>query len=104
METMNNLRVLGFPVEVLPKMKALRKRYLGLSLVRHPDKDTGTDEDFQELLHAYNEIGKLVQKSKNSDVNDTEEDAARKEFKESNFEKVNKTSVTIKILTAHVKA
>ena len=47
-------------------------------------------------------IGNLVEKSDNRDVNDEEEDVARKKFKESNIEKVNKTSVTIKILTAHI--
>ena len=49
-------------------------------------------------------IGNLVEKSDNRDVNDEEEDVARKKFKESNIEKVNKTSVTIKILTAHITA
>ena len=101
-ETMKNLRILGFPEDTLPKMKELRKRYLELSLIRHSDKG-GTDEDFQELLHAYNSIGKIIEKSKNLDNEDHEEDEARKKFKESNFEKINKTSVTIKILSAHVK-
>ena len=59
-ETINNLKVLGFPEDVLPKMKELRNRYLELSLVGHPDKDTGTDEDFKELLNAHEEIGKLI--------------------------------------------
>ena len=82
-ETVKNLKVLEFPVDSLPKMKELRKRYCELSLIRHPDKKTGTDADFKELLNAYNEIGKLIEKSKNADVSDVEEDAARKEFKES---------------------
>ena len=86
-EATKNLRVLEFPEDVLPKMKELRKRYLELSLTRHPDKETGTDEDFQELLNAYMAIGKLIEKSRNQDINDEEEDDARKEFKESNVEK-----------------
>ena len=85
-EAIMNLRILEFPDDILPKMKELRKRYLELSLARHPDKETGTDEDFQELINAYNAIGKLVEKSRNQDVNDQEEDDARKEFKESNVE------------------
>ena len=99
-----NLRILGFPEDTLPKMKELRRRYLELSLIRHPDKATGTDEDFQELLYAYESIGKLIEKSENTDREDVEEDEARKKFKESNFEKVNKTSVTVKILATHVEA
>ena len=63
-ETIKNLRILEFPEDILPKMKELRKRYLELSLIRHSDKG-GTDEDFQELLNAYNSIGKLIEKSKN---------------------------------------
>ena len=102
-ETIKNLRILEFPEDILPKMKELRKRYLELSLIRHSDKG-GTDEDFMELLNAYNSIGKMIEKSKNQDKDDIEEDEARKIFKESNFEKINKTSVTIKIQSAHVKA
>ena len=102
-ETIKNLKVLGLPEDALPKMKVLRKRYLELSLIRHSDKG-GTDEEFQELLHAYNSIGKLIEKSKNLDKEDLEEEEARKKFKESNVEKINKTSVTIKILSAHVNA
>ena len=97
------LNVLGFPEDNLPKMKELRKRYFELSLVRHPDKKNGTDEAFQELLNAYHEIGKLIENTVDTD-GDVEEDAARKAFKESNVEKINKTSVTVKILTSHVSA
>ena len=84
-------------------MKELRKRYCELSLIRHPDKATGTDEAFQELLHAYGEIGKQIEKSKNTDAGDAEEDEARRKFKESNIERINKTSITIKIMTMHVQ-
>ena len=78
-ETIENLEVLGFGGDVLPKMKELRKRYLELSLVRHPDKRSGTDEEFQKLLNAYLEIGKLIEKASNTDTNDREEDKARRE-------------------------
>ena len=99
-----NLRVLGFPENILPKMKELRKRYLELSFIRHPDKETGTDKAFQELLNAYSEIGKLIEERENGDVTDTEENEARKAFRKSNGETVNKASGTIKIVTAHVQA
>ena len=39
-ETVAKLKVLQFSGDSLPKMKELRKRYLELSLVRHPDKVT----------------------------------------------------------------
>ena len=103
-ETIENLEVLGFGGDVLPKMKELRKRYLELSLVRHPDKRSGTDEEFQKLLNAYLEIGKLIEKASNTDTDDREEDKARREFKESNYEKINKASITIKIISSHVMA
>ena len=90
-ETVAKLKVLGFEINCLPKMKELRKRYLELSLVRHPDKENGSDEAFQILLNAYIDIGKLIENSKNCDIDDKEENVARKEFKENNFEKVNKT-------------
>ena len=101
-----NLKVMGLPETKLPKMKELRKQYLKLSLLRHPDKKStgsGSDELFQELLNAYDFIGNLIKNCKNTDI-DEEEEQARREFEESNFEKVNKTSVTIKIKTQHVKA
>ena len=53
-EARKNLKVLGFPEDSLPKMKELRRRYFELSLLRHPDKKTGTEEAFKELLNAYN--------------------------------------------------
>ena len=102
-KTVKQLKVLGFPETGLPKMKELRKRYLELSLIRHPDKKSGTEELFQELLNAYNDVGNLIEEAQNLDQSDIEEDAARRQFNESNIEKVNKTSVTIKIITAHVK-
>ena len=60
--------------------------------------------EFQELLDAYWAIGNLIEESENYVVDDDEEDLARKEFKQSNVEKINKTSVTIKIKTALVNA
>ena len=54
------------------------------------------------LLNAYLEIGNLVESSEHFDTNDDEEDIARKEFKANNYERVNKTSGTMKISTSHV--
>ena len=80
METVKNLRVLGFQEDIFPKMKELRKRYLELSHIRHPDKNTGTDEAFKEVLTAYNEIGKLIDENDNDDVTDTEENGSKNRF------------------------
>ena len=103
-KTKSYLKVLGLSQERLPKMKEVRKQYIKLSLLRHPDKKlTGSDELFNELGFAYEFIGNLIQNSVNTEI-DEEEEQARKEFRESNLEKVNKTSVTIKIKTEHVKA
>ena len=79
-KTKNLLKVLGLSEKKLPKMKELRKQYLKLSLLRHPDKKltgTGSDELFQELLYAYEYIGNLIEKSSSTDI-DEEEEQARK--------------------------
>ena len=39
-----------------------------LSFIRHPDKETGTDKAFQELLNAYSEIGKLIDLDKERSI------------------------------------
>ena len=101
-ETQQYLKVLEFPEDRLPKMKELRKRFCELSLIRHPDKRTGTEEAFKELHNAYDNLGKLIEDTSNIDLEDTEEDEAKKAFNNLNVEKVNKASVTIKISTAHV--
>ena len=80
-----HLRVLEFSEEVLPKMKELRKRYIRLSLLRQPDK-AGTDAAFKELLEAYKFIGNLIEKEKCDEL-DKDEQRARREYKENNFEK-----------------
>ena len=57
-KTKSYLKVLGLSQERLPKMKEVRKQYIKLSLLRHPDKKlTGTDELFNELGFAYEFIG-----------------------------------------------
>ena len=89
-EAKKNLRILGFPEDTLPKMKELRRRYLELSLIRHPDKATGTDEYFQELLYAYESIGKLIEKSENTDGEDVEEDESRKSSRKAILKKSTK--------------
>ena len=51
------LKVLGFDVSgSLPKLKEIRKRFLKLSLLHHPDRNDGSKEAkqlFQSILNAY---------------------------------------------------
>ena len=50
----NALKVLGFEdLSVIPKMKEIRKKWIKLSFIHHPDKPTGDTKTFQELLAAY---------------------------------------------------
>ena len=47
------LKTMGFQdITKIPKMKEIRKKWLLLSLINHPDKN-GTNEAFQDLLEAY---------------------------------------------------
>ena len=85
------LEVLGFPnnQQKLPKMKDVRKQFLKLALIRHPDKATGNEKDMKVLLDAYQRIGKIIEGLVNEDPNDEEEEVARDEFKQFNFSNVN---------------
>ena len=88
----------------LPLMKEIRKNFLRLSLERHPDKSGGSKEDFQELVNAYEKIGRVIQDTTQEDKTDDEETIARNLFKETNFEKINLYSVTVSILTTQADA
>ena len=95
------LVILGFEKESnkLPLMKELRRNFLKLSLVKHPDKAGGNKSDFQELSNAYEVLAKAIQETRQEDLNDDEETIARNLFKETNIEKINLFSVTVSILT-----
>ena len=50
------LSILGFDVDELnefPKMKEVRKQFLKLAILKHPDKPNGNEKDMKELLKAY---------------------------------------------------
>ena len=100
------LFILGFEKETkkAPLMKEVRKIFFMLSRKKHPDKPGGSKQAFQELLDAYERIGKLIQDKSQEDVDDEEETLARNLFKETNFERINLYSITISILTIHVDA
>ena len=49
-----SLETLGFTdVSEVPRMKDIRKKWMKLSLIHHPDKTTGSKEAFQKLVAAY---------------------------------------------------
>ena len=100
------LVILGFEKDIKkePMMKEVRKNFLKLSMKKHPDKPGGSNEAFQELIDAYEQIGKHIQNMAQDDLNDLEETFARKLFKETNFEKINLYSITVSILTIHADA
>ena len=59
----NALKVLGFvDLAVIPQMKEIRRRWLKLSLVHHPDKPTVDKLAFQELLAAYESASDAAKK------------------------------------------
>ena len=100
------LVILGFDKDIksIPLMKEVRRNFLKLAILKHPDKPGGVNADFQQLKDAYDKIGKVIQETKQDDLEDTEETVARKLFRETNFEKINLYSVTIAILTSQADA
>ena len=95
------LKTLEFPdVKNLPKLKEIQKQFRKLCILRHPDKNGGTEEataDFQKLLHAYQVAGDAADQIK-PEENDDEDIIARKIFEQFQFSsvKVNSQSITIK--------
>ena len=72
------LGILGFEnLETLPKLKDIRKRFMKLSLLHHPDKNNGSKEaksKFQEILKAYETAGRVLQDT-NYDDDDHEDES-----------------------------
>ena len=73
----------------IPSMKELNTRYRKLALIKHPDKNGGSDsakEDYQHLLNCYRLIGNYIVD------NVTDDDATEEEmdhvttFKNFNFD------------------
>jgi DnaJ-class molecular chaperone len=86
--------------EILPKLKEIRKRYMKLSFIHHPDRNHGSKEStarFQKLLNAYQTAGKACENTIYEDDSD-EDEMARKMFKQFSFSAVkeNLNSFTIK--------
>ena len=96
-----HLETLGLESGKVPKMKEVRKQFLKLANIRHPDKPNGTDELMKELLNAYQKVGKFLEEMKPEDMNDEEEMSAREQFKQFNFSNINKNSVSMAIFSIH---
>ena len=96
-EIVELLKILGLknPVKTDMKMKIISSQYKKMSLIKHPDKKGGTKEDFQELLAAYEKLGKIISDSPQEDPKDEEETSARELFNTFNFAKENIESITI---------
>ena len=75
-----------------------------MTLLKHPDKTGGKKEDFQELMDAYQNLGKIIEETIPEDLQDIEEVNARKAFKDVNFTTENVSSITINIDTNMVKS
>jgi hypothetical protein len=99
------LTIMGFPSPDLKymKMKILSSQWRRMSLFKHPDKPSGTEEAFKELNNAFENLGKIIEQSPPEDLTDEEEIKARKAFKDVNFTKENISSITIVIETNMVK-
>ena len=76
------LETLGFmDVTEVPRMKDIRKKWMKLSLLLHPDKSTGSKEAFQKLVAAYKTACEAADELK-FDSNDLEEEIVRKMFQQ----------------------
>ena len=83
----------------IPSMKELNTRYRKLALIKHPDKNGGSDsakEDYQHLLNYYRMIGNYIVDNMTDDSTEEEMDHVTT-FKNFNFDQRNKYSHTILI-------
>ena len=90
------LSVMGF--EKLPKLKEVRRRFLELCILTHPDKQ-GSEEKFKELVKAKQELVKYILNRPTEEKEDEEEEITRRMMKVFSFFHINKKSVTIKYPT-----
>ena len=99
------LHILGFQESDMKcmKMTILNSQWRKMTLLKHPDKPGGKHEDFQELMNAYENLGRIVEQTPPEDPKDHDEVKARKTFNDVNFTTENISSVTINIDTKMVK-
>ena len=83
----------------IPTMKELNTRYRRLALLKHPDKNGGSDtskEEYQQLQKFYKSIGNYIIENDTSVCDDEERDHFEA-FKNFNFDKKNKLCHTVLI-------
>ena len=105
-ETLNLLRTIGFDedLKTLPAMKELISKFRKMALLKHPDKPGGSTKQFQDLLGAFEKLGKLIdEKVSDDDIDDEEEVRARNAFSDLNFTKMNTSCFTVFIQTCLYK-
>ena len=66
-------------VSAVPKMKEIRRKWLKLSILLHPDNPGGSTEMFQKLIAAYKTASDAATEVE-FDKDDIEEEIARKMF------------------------
>ena len=88
-QLVNYLRILEIEDEKsIPKMKIVRRQFLKLSKIRHPDKGVGSDEDFSELLEAKEFVMNYLKTNfPIENEEDEEEVLAKEEYATANIEK-----------------
>ena len=93
------LATLGFDESIsnLPQMKDVRKKWLRLSLLLHPDKETGDKGKFQKLLNSFKLVCDRIA-GKEYDLSDAEEDIARKMYEQFQFTSVKENLQTYTFL------
>ena len=89
----------------VPLMKTVKRKFLKLAKVRHPDGGVGSEADFIELLEAKEYLMNHIRLNKpQEDESAVEETLTRREYQLANIEKINKDSVTIYVPSNHVQA
>ena len=106
-ETLDLLKIIGFydeNLKIIPTMKSLITKFRKMALLKHPDKPGGSKEQFQDLLGAFEKLGKLIDdKVSDDDIDDDEELKARNAFNNLNFTKMNTSCFTVFIQTCLYK-
>ena len=93
-----DLETLGIDIAKNITTRYVTSKYKKLARERHPDKQGGSNEAFQELQNAYRRVIKhLEHKHMNESVQEDDEDFETQFFKKHNFMKKCTTSFVVYI-------
>ena len=96
------LALLGFDdLSIMPKMRAINKKYRKLAYLHHPDRNNGSKEatvKFQSILNAYQIAGKAAETNP-EDPADHDELVARRMFSQFQLSSVKENSRSFTIFT-----